>query len=111
MRRRELKPLIAAAGAGLAVFVGLLVQMDLTMSVLLAALVGLRIFFAGDPRAIKAISVGLVVWAILLPLFHVEAGGFIDDAVLALAYSVMALGLNIIVGFAGLLGEETREAG
>ena len=28
---------------------------------------------------------------------------FIDDCVLALAYVVMALGLNIVVGFAGLL--------
>ena len=28
---------------------------------------------------------------------------FIDDCILALAYVVMALGLNIVVGFAGLL--------
>jgi branched-chain amino acid transport system permease protein len=103
MSRKKLKPLIAAAGAGLAIVVGLLIQMDLTMSIVLAGLVGLRILFSDDARIVKAISVGLVVWAILLPLFHVEAGGFIDDAVLALAYAVMALGLNIIVGFAGLL--------
>ncbi len=103
MRRPELKPLIAAAAAGLAILIGLLIEMDTTMSVVLALLVGLRVFFADDPRAVKLIAVGLVVWAIVLPLFHVEAGGFIDDAVLALAYAVMALGLNIIVGFAGLL--------
>ncbi len=39
----------------------------------------------------------------LLPLFVDGGGGFIDDATVALAYVMMALGLNIIVGFAGLL--------
>ncbi len=102
MNLRELKPVVAAAAAGVAILVGLLIQMDLTMSIVLAALIGARVF-ADDQKAIRMISIGLVVWAILLPLFHVEAGGFIDDAVLALAYAVMALGLNIIVGFAGLL--------
>ena len=38
-----------------------------------------------------------------MPFFVQSGGGFIDDATLALAYVVMALGLNIIVGFAGLL--------
>jgi branched-chain amino acid transport system permease protein len=51
--------------------------------------------------------IGLAVAAILagalLPLFIDGEGGFIDDAIVALAYVVMALGLNIIVGFAGLL--------
>lgn len=46
--------------------------------------------------------VGLLFVAIL-PLFFNESSGFIDDCTLALAYIVMALGLNIIVGFAGLL--------
>jgi branched-chain amino acid transport system permease protein len=41
--------------------------------------------------------------AAILPLFFSKASGFIDDATLALAYTVMALGLNIVVGFAGLL--------
>ena len=36
-------------------------------------------------------------------LFHDSGSGFIEDMTLALAYTVMALGLNIIVGFAGLL--------
>ena len=39
----------------------------------------------------------------LLPLFSGPLDGFTDDAILALAYVVMALGLNIVVGFAGLL--------
>jgi branched-chain amino acid transport system permease protein len=38
-----------------------------------------------------------------LPFFFASGSGFIDTATLALAYTVNALGLNIIVGFAGLL--------
>ena len=40
---------------------------------------------------------------IVLPFFFDSGSAFIDDCTLALAYVVMALGLNIIVGFAGLL--------
>ena len=39
----------------------------------------------------------------LFPLFRPPLDGFMDDCILALAYVVMALGLNIVVGFAGLL--------
>lgn len=38
-----------------------------------------------------------------LPFLFGSGSPFIEDATLALAYTVMALGLNIIVGFAGLL--------
>jgi branched-chain amino acid transport system permease protein len=38
-----------------------------------------------------------------MPFFFSTGSGFIGTATLALAYTVMALGLNIIVGFAGLL--------
>ena len=50
------------------------------------------------------VPVLLVVVAILLPFFF-DSGGSVHaaTATLALAYVVMALGLNIIVGFAGLL--------
>ena len=41
--------------------------------------------------------------AALLPFLFDSGSGFIGTCVLALAYTVMALGLNIIVGFAGLL--------
>jgi branched-chain amino acid transport system permease protein len=50
-----------------------------------------------------AIAVVLLGFAFLLPFFFSEASPFIDDATTALAYVVMALGLNIVVGFAGLL--------
>ena len=39
----------------------------------------------------------------VLPFFFGQPSPFMDDAVTALAYVVMALGLNIVVGFAGLL--------
>jgi branched-chain amino acid transport system permease protein len=41
--------------------------------------------------------------AALLPLAFGPLSGFVGDCVLALGYTVMALGLNVIVGFAGLL--------
>jgi branched-chain amino acid transport system permease protein len=53
------------------------------------------------PNLIVAIVVfGL---AIFLPYFFDPLASFMNNAVLALAYVVMALGLNIVVGFAGLL--------
>jgi branched-chain amino acid transport system permease protein len=45
----------------------------------------------------------VVVVVALIPFFFNESSNFIQTATLALAYTVMALGLNIIVGFAGLL--------
>jgi branched-chain amino acid transport system permease protein len=46
-----------------------------------------------------AILIGVAVF----PLFRPPLDGFMDDCILALAYVVMALGLNLVVGFAGLL--------
>jgi branched-chain amino acid transport system permease protein len=45
----------------------------------------------------------VVVGAALFPFFRPPLDGFMDDCILALAYVVMALGLNLVVGFAGLL--------
>ena len=50
-----------------------------------------------------AIAVVLIGGAAVLPFFFDQGHPVIDDAVTALAYVVMALGLNIVVGFAGLL--------
>jgi branched-chain amino acid transport system permease protein len=47
-------------------------------------------------------AIGITV-AILLPFFFDSGSGFIGDSTTALAYVVMALGLNVVVGFAGLL--------
>ena len=41
--------------------------------------------------------------AVLLPFGYDSGSGFMNDATVALIYVVMALGLNIVVGFAGLL--------
>jgi branched-chain amino acid transport system permease protein len=45
----------------------------------------------------------LIVIAILLPFFFTQTSGFLNATIISLAYVVMALGLNIVVGFAGLL--------
>jgi branched-chain amino acid transport system permease protein len=45
----------------------------------------------------------VLVAVALLPFFRPPLDGFMDDCILALAYVVMALGLNLVVGFAGLL--------
>jgi len=54
-------------------------------------------------RAQIGLAVAAIIGGAILPFFFSGGGGFIEDATLALAYIVMALGLNIIVGFAGLL--------
>jgi branched-chain amino acid transport system permease protein len=56
-----------------------------------------------DPRAAWAIGALVVVAVALMPMFRPPLDGFTNDAILALAYVVMALGLNLVVGFAGLL--------
>jgi branched-chain amino acid transport system permease protein len=55
------------------------------------------------PWVEKALIPVFFVILALVPFAMAEGGQLIDDATLALAYVVMALGLNIIVGFAGLL--------
>src|SRR5436190_23365888 len=61
----------------------------------------------GASRVPKAARMGLtaaaVAAAIIIPLFIDSGGNVMNNLVLAAAYVVMALGLNIIVGFAGLL--------
>ena len=59
--------------------------------------------FELPPWAEKAFIPVFFVVVALLPLGMSSGGQLIGDATLALAYVVMALGLNIIVGFAGLL--------
>jgi branched-chain amino acid transport system permease protein len=52
------------------------------------------------PRLLAAI---LIAIGIVLPFFFSEASGFMDATVKSIALAAMALGLNIVVGFAGLL--------
>lgn len=94
---------IAAIALPVILWVGDQIEMDLLMSLVLWVLLAARMLFAGNRAVSIATIVALVVWAIALPMFQDDGGGFLDDATIALAYVVMALGLNIIVGFAGLL--------
>jgi branched-chain amino acid transport system permease protein len=51
----------------------------------------------------KALAGLLIVIAILMPFFFTQTSGFLNATIISFAYVVMALGLNIVVGFAGLL--------
>ncbi len=55
------------------------------------------------PWAKYILPATLLVAAALFPLTREPLDAFMDDCILALAYVVMALGLNLVVGFAGLL--------
>jgi branched-chain amino acid transport system permease protein len=85
------------------IFTSQLLDMSLGMALILGLLILLRVLFADNRRVTVAVMVGLLIWAVYLPLAHEENSEFLGIAVLILAYSVMALGLNIIVGYAGLL--------
>ncbi len=51
----------------------------------------------------RALAGALIVFGIIFPFFFTQGSGFIGATITALAYAVMALGLNVVVGFAGLL--------
>jgi len=79
------------------------IEMSLVMAFVAWVLIALRTVFHQNAWVRRGTVVALLAWAIILPFFHDSGAGFIEDATLALAYTVMALGLNLIVGFAGLL--------
>jgi len=51
----------------------------------------------------RSIAGAAMVFAIIMPLLVGQAADFLNATIVALAYVVMALGLNVVVGFAGLL--------
>jgi branched-chain amino acid transport system permease protein len=61
------------------------------------------------PQKVGRVGVGAILGiigialAVLLPFFYDSGSAFLEDCTTALIYVVMALGLNIVVGFAGLL--------
>src|SRR3954462_3497350 len=59
--------------------------------------------FQDDRRLRWGLYAVLLLLVVLLPYGFQPASPFVDHCVTALAYVVMALGLNIVVGFAGLL--------
>jgi len=58
---------------------------------------------ARSPWFSRGLATAVLLGAAVLPFFFDSGGPFIEDLTVALAYVVMALGLNIVVGFAGLL--------
>ena len=102
--RTDTRTLIAlGAGLVVALWMASQIEMDLFMAFVLWLLVAVRTILHENTTAARATFVALAFWAIVLPFFHDSGAGFIEDATQALALTVMALGLNIIVGFAGLL--------
>ena len=69
------------------------------------ALTQLRDDFAArlPPWTSRVVGVVALALVILFPFSQGDAGSWLNTAVIALAYCVMALGLNTVVGFAGLL--------
>jgi branched-chain amino acid transport system permease protein len=51
----------------------------------------------------RALALTLIAVGIVIPFFFSQASGFMDATTKSVALAVMALGLNIVVGFAGLL--------
>jgi branched-chain amino acid transport system permease protein len=51
----------------------------------------------------RALAGALMVFGVILPFLFTESSGFMNATIIAVAYAVMSLGLNIVVGFAGLL--------
>jgi branched-chain amino acid transport system permease protein len=49
------------------------------------------------------LAVAVIIIAFLLPFFFESGDPWVEDFTYALAYIIMALGLNVVVGFAGLL--------
>ena len=107
-RRMDLKTdrrTLIALGAGLLIGLWMAdqIEMNLFMAFLGWVIVAVRTVFHENTWIARGAVVALLAWAIILPFFHDSGAGFMGDLTLALAYAVMALGLNIIVGFAGLL--------
>jgi branched-chain amino acid transport system permease protein len=95
--------LVAIAVPIIVIFATALLAMNLLMALILGAFLAARLLFPEDSRVTRAVVIGAIIWALCLPLVHDEGGDFMRIGTLILAYSVMALGLNIIVGYAGLL--------
>jgi branched-chain amino acid transport system permease protein len=51
----------------------------------------------------RGLASALIVIGIVLPFAFAQDSGFMNATIIAVAYAVMSLGLNVVVGFAGLL--------
>jgi branched-chain amino acid transport system permease protein len=51
----------------------------------------------------RALALALIAFGIVLPFLFAPTSGFTNATIIAVTYAVMAVGLNVVVGFAGLL--------
>ena len=51
----------------------------------------------------RALAGALIAIGIVLPFVFPPSSGFMNATIIAVTYAVMSLGLNVVVGFAGLL--------
>ncbi len=51
----------------------------------------------------RALAAALLLFGLIFPLLESQTSQFLDATIKSLAYAVMAVGLNVVVGFAGLL--------
>lgn len=51
----------------------------------------------------RAMTGALIAFGIVLPFLFSSSSPFMNATIIAIAYAVMSLGLNVVVGFAGLL--------
>jgi branched-chain amino acid transport system permease protein len=51
----------------------------------------------------RALAGSLIAIGIVLPFLFSSSSGFMNATIIAVTYAVMSLGLNVVVGFAGLL--------
>ncbi|MEA2212273.1 MAG: branched-chain amino acid transport system permease protein, partial [Solirubrobacteraceae bacterium] len=54
-------------------------------------------------RVSRVLAVLLILFGIVLPFLFTKDSGFMNATIIAVAFAVMSLGLNVVVGFAGLL--------
>jgi len=102
--KTDVRTLVAlAAGLLVTLWMADQIGMNLFMALVLWVLVAVRTVLHENKAALLGTLIALGAWAILLPFFQDSGDPFLEDATQALALTVMALGLNIIVGFAGLL--------
>jgi branched-chain amino acid transport system permease protein len=73
------------------------------MTTMATRLRGLKPGAVRTPVLNRILTGAVILAVILLPFLFDSGSGFIEDCTVALFYVVMALGLNIVVGFAGLL--------
>src|SRR6478609_7911854 len=55
------------------------------------------------PWSSRGLAVTLIVIGIVLPFLFSSSSAFMNATIIAVTYAVMSLGLNVVVGFAGLL--------